>query len=945
MRRTFTRLVPLLILTLLPAGAGGFNLPFKPQTMAENYSPLMGKYNNSKGWVENYRGCIARGGDPKTCYSLATFCFYKNAYFAKAYPGFVGGLQIFDAFAMDCGSGICFQCCYTGGGCHSSFHGWPVINCNKNYGAKSKRAGNTLIINPSTSMGKPCLYIPQTCEHIPICHYNGKKDIAALEKKLLNGANHPLNYPHAKKQRALTVANSIRKLCVKYIDEYSTDADKKNDYDDMITGRGCVGWRSNVTKKWPFDWTKGSFPVNDVKTKKYSPPASAFNAMVHLCTYRVLAALPNLRKRLDVTESRVWSTKAKAAYLAKVKDPDEEFKKHASHHALEILKKVSEIYDYKLLAVPVKGEPSLAGTFNGCKLGTPPKVKLAYVKDGNTGVKLTVFVQDPEYPTTKLDNPLYVVWGDGSVTRTMVPAGKSLTLSHTYTLGGRYLPFAIASNDSGLRGITAMAVQTAKSAGIKAPPTSVPTVSRVVFKSLDVTEASLSGNSFYNHFELHMQDEAAKEARIGLSKPGMTYLNKTTSHGNLAGRNTLAAQMKKLIIKPKFTGGFAIGLKHLYMTTSSLSLEVVSNDKDGYQTANVYLKPSDVKVYPKGQTTPIPASSLTYDAKGRLMIPLISKVKGSWTWAEKIEIELTATMFSSMLLGPTSLPLPEGKYWMWIEPRPNQLVVVPVCGNTTKEAPETCDDGDLVDGDGCSSTCTAETVMLGVKNLTAKRVSGGAVVSWETQQPSNCKTFTLLRCQGTACSTKAAHKPVTSIGTVACKYGAGVQTYSYIDPGASPYMPVSYYLLQTGVGVGATHHWGPALLAVPPPDLGPPDLVAPDTSVADQGVPDQAVTPDKTAPDQAAPDQAAPDQGVPDQAATPDKTAPDKAAVDRAVDQSQVAELQPTPGDLAAVDQQQAVTSPGGGGCSMSSGNGAAGTGLLWVLALLAVLRRWRAKR
>ncbi len=35
--------------------------------------------------------------------------------------------------------------------------------------------------------------------------------------------------------------------------------------------------------------------------------------------------------------------------------------------------------------------------------------------------------------------------------------------------------------------------------------------------------------------------------------------------------------------------------------------------------------------------------------------------------------------------------------------------IVPVCGNGVKEAAEACDDGALVNGDGCSSTCTVES--------------------------------------------------------------------------------------------------------------------------------------------------------------------------------------------------------------------------------------------
>ncbi|MBK9034658.1 MAG: DUF4215 domain-containing protein [Myxococcales bacterium] len=34
--------------------------------------------------------------------------------------------------------------------------------------------------------------------------------------------------------------------------------------------------------------------------------------------------------------------------------------------------------------------------------------------------------------------------------------------------------------------------------------------------------------------------------------------------------------------------------------------------------------------------------------------------------------------------------------------------LVPVCGNGTMEGAETCDDGNLVDGDGCAADCVLE---------------------------------------------------------------------------------------------------------------------------------------------------------------------------------------------------------------------------------------------
>jgi MYXO-CTERM domain-containing protein len=37
-----------------------------------------------------------------------------------------------------------------------------------------------------------------------------------------------------------------------------------------------------------------------------------------------------------------------------------------------------------------------------------------------------------------------------------------------------------------------------------------------------------------------------------------------------------------------------------------------------------------------------------------------------------------------------------------------EKVVSPVCGNGTLEDGESCDDGNTVDGDGCSSTCETE---------------------------------------------------------------------------------------------------------------------------------------------------------------------------------------------------------------------------------------------
>jgi uncharacterized repeat protein (TIGR01451 family) len=51
----------------------------------------------------------------------------------------------------------------------------------------------------------------------------------------------------------------------------------------------------------------------------------------------------------------------------------------------------------------------------------------------------------------------------------------------------------------------------------------------------------------------------------------------------------------------------------------------------------------------------------------------------------------------------------------------------PVCGNGTTEAPEACDDGNVVSGDGCSATCVLETCSDGILNNGETAIDCGGV--------------------------------------------------------------------------------------------------------------------------------------------------------------------------------------------------------------------------
>ncbi len=910
-----------------PAAAGSIS----PEGLKDAYDDIKGwidDYNEVKG---NYEACLARGWDAKTCAKAALWCKISEKAVGKYYPGFVSKLKLFEAFKTDCGKGECFQCCWTKSGCHSSFVGFPVINCDAKYGPETIDAGLTLIVNPNPKPGSACLYIPQTCEHIPKCNYNGKTNIPNLITKLKSGTPHALNWKHAKSWRRTTLAKNIRTYVYKYLNAYTSEKGSLFNVFGYMTGRGCKKWGTNISTTWPMDWTAKDFEVLDSKTSKPAGAASKFNWNLQLFTLRTIAALPNLAARMDVAESMVYTAATKKAYLSAVKDVDGAFLKYASPHALAILKSVHYLQDYKLLSVPVKGEPSLAGTFNGCNLGQAPVVKLSHVLDGNLGVKVTVTVSDPEYPTTKLANPVVVLWGDGTTTRDSIQAGQSKTIAHTYALGGKYSAYVLASNDSGLRGISRLTMTTKQTAGTKAAPADVPAISRVVMEKFAVTEKSLSGNDFGNLFELWMVDGKGKERRMGVTSPKKSKLNATTQYGNFTGHNNPGLTIKKLVIKPYFYIGFAIGLKEMYITTDKLRFDVYSTEDDKFISAGVYLKPGDVKVYPKGKTTPVSAASLKYDTNGRLKIPLFTKVGYTWTVTSRVEIDVTKAMFSSLRVGPAlNSTLPSGKEWRWYEPAPGTLKRIPVCNNKEVESPETCDDGNLVDGDGCSAACKLEGAPAGVTGFTARRGASGAILEWSTSGLKNCKSFDVLACQGRSCASKAAHKVLSGLKGLKCKYGAGTMSYSYLDTIASPYLMQSYYLRQHGDKSGTYTDYGPAMVAPPQPDLGP-DMTPPDAGVPDLPPPDLApldlAIADLAAPDLPASDLTAPDQAGPD-LATPDQAAPDTLAM--APDALASAPDSSTQGGEDEEDDE---------GCRLAGG-GLRGGGLWLLLGLLLLLRR-----
>lgn len=70
-----------------------------------------------------------------------------------------------------------------------------------------------------------------------------------------------------------------------------------------------------------------------------------------------------------------------------------------------------------------------------------------------------------------------------------------------------------------------------------------------------------------------------------------------------------------------------------------------------------------------------------------------------------------------------------------------------LCGNGIVEAGEFCDDGNLISGDGCSSTCTLDGTPLfaAVRDFTATQYQDGTLLEWSTTQETENLGFYVYR--------------------------------------------------------------------------------------------------------------------------------------------------------------------------------------------------------
>lgn len=640
-------------------------------------------YNRLEEFIVNRQDCLNRGFSDDLCSHVAAMCEIQDTILDHLLPHWVQDTHLLEVFKTDCGNGQCFQCCYVpGSGCHTSFIGFPVLNCNElYYGAGTRPAGITLLVDPNAQPGDICLFIRQTCQHISLCHIPSQ-------------ANHDwLTDPRAITQRGRVLIEQILAIWKDFKDFYSTILHSAStlasieqsqtapmtqsvlELEHFITGRGRSGWRAELLADG-LDWQNEAFRVTDPQGHIVEP-ASRHNAVLQLGLLRVVAGVPNLAQRLAYVESRVWTDSDKQSYLAQIADPDSVLLEYISPYTLELLKRVWMLQDYRLLAVPLPGEPSYQGIFDGIRLGQPPIVRLSATAGNDTTLVLQLAIEDPEETMGDPDRPVAIDWGDGQVTQHALPVGQdSLMETHMYGSGGTYLVCALVENNTGLRGLAAIVIKTE---GLNAAVTAsnfVPSLAAISFPNV-----GLSGLQLNNSVSLTiaLRDSDGHEYTVGLSSPisNTNSASLTVLLGDIVAHNLTRLPIKTIVVKSLPAGQPpANGTFSTTFSIAKLIFSVFATAKLDYVSHTISLTPSMLRVFLQGSTTPLPESALTIDVGGNINIPILRRqASGTQTeFLDRVEIDITTAMFAGFTLGDTLIPYPVGTAGAWVETRPGKFV-------------------------------------------------------------------------------------------------------------------------------------------------------------------------------------------------------------------------------------------------------------------------------
>jgi hypothetical protein len=681
--RTYPALVSSLSTTALPRDELKMLKGF-----LDHVSTAMDILEDIDEYIANVNTCRENGYKEELCQRSASWCLINTVAISQLYPWWVSASQIFDVVKTDCGNGECFQCCYVPGTnykCHGSFVGFPVINCNPLTEPGARPAGLTLIIDPTSQPGDVCLFVPQTCEHIPLCHHPELGN----EKYLTD--------PRAEARRARAVAEQTVDLLLDFLKEYASSAvdilledalltqvDVTSasgmsfwSFASFLTGRGQPSWRRKITDPATTDWSNPAFIVTDAQGTYLAGP-SRLNAIIQLGAMRLIACIPNFGARLAYVESRLWTDQEKQAYLAQISNADEVLLQFMSPEGLTILKQIYALQDYRLLAVPLPDENLNVSIFNGIQLGQPPIVRTTFRAIGSLDIEVFVDVVDPEQVRETLTSlPVFVEWGDGQVDHGILAAGeRTITFNHRYMRGGIYRVYTVVENDTGLRGVNALIVATASSDMISNEVVIHPVPAVCILEEVEVVGIPLN-TSFY--FNIDLVDTKNQRVRAGLSKTVGRGSTANMALGPVVGHNSALLNIDRLVLVPKIVGALPeAGTVLTDCLFSSLSLRLFSTAQQTFVVVTVPLTLKSVKVFVEGSETPLSEDRIIMDDQGRLIIPCLRRtsVFGNVERTTRIEIPLTDEMFSGLMLGRLGADATVGSSRFYVETRPGYFEAV-----------------------------------------------------------------------------------------------------------------------------------------------------------------------------------------------------------------------------------------------------------------------------
>jgi hypothetical protein len=277
-----------------------------------------------------------------------------------------------------------------------------------------------------------------------------------------------------------------------------------------------------------------------------------------------------------------------------------------------------------------------------------------------------------------------VDWGDGRVSRYEITAGQdALMATHEYALAGRYAVYAVAANNSGLRGATCVVVEVSgtRRAAVGLAQVAAPTLVRAGLTGLSILNLPYTKDL---RVALYFTSADGARFRAGQSRiaSGPTNITVPVELGDAYAHNPSRLEIATLSVEPRHGLTAPVGGRIPSVKLSTLLLGVFSTAQMRVIDAAVTLRADLLAVYAEGDAAPLPATALTVNGDGSITVPLLYRAgsTGPWQRVERIEVAIAPELFAGFVLDAAPMALPAGAGTSWVEQRPgsfSRLVDVP----------------------------------------------------------------------------------------------------------------------------------------------------------------------------------------------------------------------------------------------------------------------------